>query len=335
MGSDTILNNLDVVNGRWVVYDEKQRRRIAASYELLAMPESGHVRPHVLKRLEELKKAGGKVVQSSPVPVQSLQELGVVPIVSEATSGLRWKARQLDYGMLFFLSNFEATGMFEAKLRVTGKVPELFNPVTGEIKKIARYKVEKDGTRICIRVNTRSDSFFVIFREPQQPASVVKVQAEGKEVGPGDLALHYDSNHRLTAESGSKGSYTLTMSDGTEKTVRVEKDSESLPIGGAWTTANKDKQGFSVFKEITFTVPADFGKGQKVELDLGSVEVMAQVTLNGKEFETLWMPPFALDVTETVKRGDNKLKVLVTSTSQGKPKFGDVKLKTVSAQEVR
>jgi hypothetical protein len=335
MGSDAILNNLDVVNGKWVVYDEKQRKRIAASYELLAMPESGHIRPQVLKRLEELKKTGGKVVPSSPVPLQSLQELGVAPIVSEATCGLRWKARQLDDGMLFFLSNFEATGTFEAKLRVTGKVPELFNPVTGEIRKIARYKAEKDGTRICIHVNDRSDSFFVIFRENQQTASVVKVQADGKDAGPGDLALYDDGQNRLTAESARKGLYALTMSDGMEMSVRMDKDSESLPLGGAWTTANKDEKGFSVFKETTFSVPAGFGKGQKIELDLGNVEVMAKVTLNGKEFETLWMPPFVLDVTNALKSGDNKLNVLVTSTSQGKPTLGDVKLRTVSRQSAK
>jgi beta-galactosidase/beta-glucuronidase len=120
------------------------------------------------------------------------------------------------------------------------------------------------------------------------------------------------------------------MSDGTEKSVTIEKDSEVLPVNGAWTTTNKDEKGFSVFKDITFTVPADFGKGQKIELDLGSVEVMAKVTLNGKEFETLWMPPFTVDVTEVVKSGDNQLKVLVTSTSKGKPTLGDVKLKTGS-----
>jgi len=335
MGSDAILNNLDVVNGKWVVYDEKQRKKIAASYALLAMPESGHIRPKVLKRLEELKKAGGKVVQSAPVSVQSLQELGVVPIVSEATCGLRWKARQLDDGMLFFLSNFEATGTFEVKLRVTGKVPELFNPVTGEVRKIARYKAERDGTRICLNVNDQADSFFVVCREQQQTASVVKVQAEGKDVGPGDLALYYNVKNRLTAESACKGGYTLSMSDGTENNVRIEKDSETLPLSGAWTTTNKDEQGFSVFKEISFSVPADFGKGQKVMLDLGKVEVMAKVTLNGKEFETLWMPPFALDVTDALKSGDNKLTVLVTSTSQGKPKLEGVKLRTVSMGNVK
>jgi hypothetical protein len=78
-------------------------------------------------------------------------------------------------------------------------------------------------------------------------------------------------------------------------------------------------------------VPADFGKARRIYLDLGNVEVMAQVTLNGKVFETLWMPPFRLDVTEALKTGDNQLQVLVTSTVVGKPKLGEaVKLHTTA-----
>jgi len=330
MGSDAILSNLDVVNGKWVVYDEKNKKRIAATYELMALPESGYIRPQVVTRLEQLKKAGGKVVNTSPVPVKALQDLGVAPILSGASCGLRWKARQLDDGMLFFLSNFEATGQFKAKLRTTGMVPELFNPVTGETRKLARYKAEKDGTQICLNVNDKADAFFVIFREKQQQASVLAVQSEGKDVGPGDLALYYDQKNGLVAESGRKGVYTLTMSDKTEKSVTIAKDSEALPINGTWTTTNKDEKGFSVYNEVTFAIPAGFGQGEKIELDLGNVQVMAQVTLNGKAFETLWMPPFVVDVTEVVKTGDNQLKVLVTSTSKGKPGLDNVKLKTSS-----
>ena len=331
MGSDAILNNLNVVNGKWVVYDEKDRKRVAASYELLAIPECGYTRPQVSKRLEALKKAGGKFVTSSPVPVKSLQDLNVAPIVSEATCALRWKARQLDDGMLFFLSNFGAVGTFEAKLRVTGKVPELFNPVTGEIRKIARYKAEKDGTRISIHINDPSDSCFIVFREKTSAPSVVKAQLAGADVPPGALHLFQDSNNTLAAESEKAGSYTLTMSDGTSRALVVEKDSQTFTIEGPWKSAKQDEKGYSVLQETTFALPAAFGKGQRVMLDLGQVHIMAKVKLNGKEYDTLWMPPFTLDVTDSVKPGENRLQVQVTSTSKEQPSLGTpVRLKTVS-----
>jgi len=43
-----------------------------------------------------------------------------------------------------------------------------------------------------------------------------------------------------------------------------------------WQSLNQDEKGYSVLKETTFDLPADFGKDQRVVLDLGSVEVMAK-----------------------------------------------------------
>jgi hypothetical protein len=50
---------------------------------------------------------------------------------------------------------------------------------------------------------------------------------------------------------------------------------------------------------------------QKVYLDLGKVEVMAEVTLNGKPLGTLWKPPYRVDVTEALIDGENKLELKV------------------------
>lgn len=89
-------------------------------------------------------------------------------------------------------------------------------------------------------------------------------------------------------------------------------------------------------QETTFNVPSGFGKAQRMYLDLGKVEVMAKVTLNGEAFDTLWMPPFTLDVTDVLKSGENKLQVLVTSTSKGKPKLGKVvQLKTTTRKTIK
>ncbi len=42
--------------------------------------------------------------------------------------------------------------------------------------------------------------------------------------------------------------------------------------------------------------------------------------------DTGWITPSTLDVTDSVKSGKNTLKVLVTSTSTGQPKLGNVVL---------
>ncbi|WP_199287708.1 glycosyl hydrolase [Pseudotamlana carrageenivorans] len=53
--------------------------------------------------------------------------------------------------------------------------------------------------------------------------------------------------------------------------------------------------------------------GHKLELDLGSVAVIAEVIINGKPVRTLWKAPFRLDITNYVKSGKNTLEVKVTN----------------------
>jgi hypothetical protein len=60
-------------------------------------------------------------------------------------------------------------------------------------------------------------------------------------------------------------------------------------------------------------VPAAMiGAGKRVYLDLGRVEVVAQVRINGRDFGTLWKEPYRLDVTGAVHAGANALEVRVT-----------------------
>jgi hypothetical protein len=48
-------------------------------------------------------------------------------------------------------------------------------------------------------------------------------------------------------------------------------------------------------------------------LDLGRVEVMAEVRLNGADLGVLWKPPFTVEVTDSLRAGRNRLEVKVTN----------------------
>jgi len=62
---------------------------------------------------------------------------------------------------------------------------------------------------------------------------------------------------------------------------------------------------FSLFNKLT--------PGTRWFLDLGRVEVIANVKLNGKDFGTLWNRPYRVDVTESLENGSNKLEIRVTN----------------------
>jgi len=48
-------------------------------------------------------------------------------------------------------------------------------------------------------------------------------------------------------------------------------------------------------------------------LDLGEVECLAQVKLNGHDLGTLWQPPFRVNVTAALSTGRNTLEVRVAN----------------------
>ena len=68
----------------------------------------------------------------------------------------------------------------------------------------------------------------------------------------------------------------------------------------------------------SFTIPANAlskkgNENRRMYLDLGRVEVIAEVKLNGKDLGILWKRPYLLDVTDSVKAGTNQLEVKVTN----------------------
>jgi hypothetical protein len=64
----------------------------------------------------------------------------------------------------------------------------------------------------------------------------------------------------------------------------------------------------------TLAVPAAFlAADRRVVLDLGRVEVLAEVWLNGRRAGQVWKEPYRLDVTDAVHAGANELEVRVTT----------------------
>ncbi len=62
-----------------------------------------------------------------------------------------------------------------------------------------------------------------------------------------------------------------------------------------------------------FDLPAAPAADEKVLLDLGQVQIMAQVKLNGHNLGVLWKPPFRVEITDLLQVGDNTLEIEVTN----------------------
>ena len=84
--------------------------------------------------------------------------------------------------------------------------------------------------------------------------------------------------------------------------------------------------GAAVYRK-SFTLDGSLkaAPGTRVMLDLGEVRDLATVKLNGREFTTLWLAPWRLDVTEALKAGMNELEIEIINPWNNRL-AGDAKL---------
>ncbi len=72
--------------------------------------------------------------------------------------------------------------------------------------------------------------------------------------------------------------------------------------------------GTAIYRN-TFNVPAaELADAQRaIYLELGQVDVMAEVKLNGKDLGILWKPPYRVDATTALRAGENTLELQVVN----------------------
>jgi hypothetical protein len=86
---------------------------------------------------------------------------------------------------------------------------------------------------------------------------------------------------------------------------------------GSWTDQTnsgvKYFSGEAVYRKTVTLSPELAANRKPLFLDLGRVEVMAEVTLNGHKFGTLWCAPFRVDISSAAKPGENLLEIKVVN----------------------
>ncbi|MFZ1936814.1 MAG: glycosyl hydrolase [Thermoguttaceae bacterium] len=155
---------------------------------------------------------------------------------------------------------------------------------------------------------------------------------------PRDAEVRYDGG-RLLLEAAKPGRYELKTASGKTADVEVPAPPAAIKLAGPWEL--QFPEGWDAPKSVTLDkliswskhpndgvkyfsgtatylktvrLPAEMvAKNRRVYLDLGKVEVLAQVKLNGKDLGILWKTPFRIDVTDAVRAGDNTLEVSVTN----------------------
>jgi hypothetical protein len=286
--------------------------------------------------------------------VNVLAQMGLPPDF-EADAALRYIHRRAGDTDIYFISNrsnewCDATASF----RVTGKVPELWDPMTGQTRRLVVCR-ERDGRTILPLSLEPSGSVFVIFRKTAGAAAradrVVAVSRDGQDVlpvrgrashEPPPVELFGARGDAVTLLATQPGRYAIARASGRTQTTLVEGLPPALELQGPWQVrfmTNRGAPDVTTFDHLmswsqhpdpgvkyfsgtatylttfTWTPASSPGTDRKrqVFLDLGQVEVIADVKLNGKDLGVLWKPPFRVEVTRTLKPGENTLEVKVVN----------------------
>jgi len=312
------------------------------SYRVLVLPETDYMRPEVLTRLHELVLQGATVVGPRPARSPSLvgypqcdlevqqladklwgdldgvtknrrthgkgmviwglpldQVLSSMGIPKDFDSScpldgdLLWLHRRTSDVDIYFVANHTDHAMdIEARFRVNGKKAELWHIDTGRVEP-AGYTIEDGRTIVPLHLAER-EALFVVF------------------IYNGSNLLGKKQKYLKRRIAMLKGPWEVTFPPNLGAPARIRL--EQLE---SWT--NNSDPGVRYFSgTATYTNSVQISQAwlhpkARIVLDLGEVRDIAEITVNGKQFDLLWKPPYAVDVTDAVRAGRNKLEIKITN----------------------
>ncbi len=332
INAEVILNRLTVKNGELVLPD-------GMSYKLMVLPPLETIRPEVIRRIRELADEGA--VFYGPEPLRSpslrnypeadkevkmiveelwnenngnpgrmkgrifsdrisLQEvmntMNVHPDVSFPDGiPLLWIHRRMKDADIYFITNQgDNKIVFDASFRITGKQPELWDPLDGMIRDLPDFKFADNGTTVPLNLGS-TGSTFVIFRKKAGDQGM----KEKNNFPEPETVVQINSPWEVRFDRLRGGPENNVIMTGLED----------------WSSSSDEKvryySGSAVYRN-TFTLN-EIPSGHQLYVDLGKVNVMAEVKVNGKSAGGAWTAPWRVDVTNFVKKGENTIEIEVVN----------------------
>jgi len=209
---------------------------------------------------------------------------------------LDWIHRQSAGSEIYFLSNLAAVpATAEVVFRAGGKQPELWDAVTGQIRDLPDFRDEDARTVVPLAFAPR-ESYFVVFRKNAQVAT-------SKD------AKNFPELKRL-AEIAGPWELSFDPKWGGPQSVVFEKldDWSKRPEEGI-----RYYSGTATYRQ-TFDLPDTSPRpNARIYLDLGRVNNLATVRLNGQDLGVVWTAPWRVEITGAVKPAGNKLEIDVVN----------------------
>ena len=276
-----------------------------ATYKALVIPQQRPMNPDRIigcwSKIDSIAKLGVPVIKD----IWTESDLSAIGIKRDAVlpEGIDFTHRKADDADIYFLSNQDSQ-------------TKVFTPQFRDVRRCC-YIVDAENGRIMNgdlskEISLASgDALFYVFTD--------------KEI---------DASRLYTPKNAVSQTVLITA----PWKVTFEKTGKSVVMDSlkSWTAYTDDNairyySGHATY-ETTFKMKKAAGKGERITLQLGDVENIATVYVNGKECGTAWRPPYGVDITDAVKKGGNSLRIVMVNTwanalqgnDEGKAPFGGI-----------
>jgi len=288
---------------------------------------------HVVEPLEFKGVQNGRIY-SGITPLQMLSVLSVTSDV-DYTDKRSWLLdyihyRKNDLDFYFIRNTSDQTTSRECGFRQQQRVPEIWDPMTGDIIPVTVYREDGGYIRIPITLAPYG-SCLVVFKTGPAPVHYSEVSNTGwnpqfMEFTGGGIYFLNEGNYELKDASRS----TQILAD--HSIVKIQgpwilrftggwgaPDSVIFPELVSWTDHQdpgiKYYSGTGKYSNtFSFDLSHPLSGDERVYLDLGEISEVSEVWLNGISLGITWAKPFRFDVSEAIKNGENLLEVEVANT---------------------
>ncbi len=335
INAEVILKYLSVKNGLLTLPHGTQ-------YKILVLPKLETMRPEVLNKIGRLVAQGAVVLGLSPSRSPSLQNYpmadkqvksmakklwglvdgihvksakrgkGMILCGMDMKQALNFIAcrpdcdvptdssilyghRTFENGEIYFISNqSDKQQSATIDFRVKNLQPEIWDATTGSITKLPAFIQKDNSTAIPIKLEPFA-SAFVIFRNQGKPSST---HLEANFPTP-KVLTEIKTPWEVSFESRFMTPKPIVMD--TLQDLSIFTNDSIKYFSGTAIYNNK----FRLNK---------LPDNKKVYLRFSSVNMMAKISINGQYVGGVWTAPYRLDISNSVKSGDNDIKVAVVNT---------------------